>query len=898
MTLRPLASLLILLATPALADGPGVRVRVTDARTGEPLAGASVEVVEPGAGEALTNRDGWVELPLESGRYELRASADFYRPRRVAVTVVRGGPPVKLALREDAGLIEEVVVVGAPDTTTEAVQIVRRQKAATVSDAISAEQISRTPDSSAGDAIKRVVAATVQDGKYIVVRGLGGRYSSTLLNGVALPSPDPDNPAAPLDLFPTSLLANLTINKTFSPDMPGNFAGGSLSLETREFPLDFTLRARASASADTATTFRELHDGEGGALDLLGFDDGTRALPATIPARRVSPSNGFTAADLAEIARGFDNHWELRRATAPPNLSFGATIGDTLRRDEARLGYLATLSYGARRTRRETTTRKTDGMTALEEMRASSGTLGTSLGGLVNLGFSPAPAHRLALMGLYSHSSDDTAELITGEPERSGGTVEVRRTRFRFVERGLAFAQLSGEHAFGARRSTVSWQGNVALTTQDEPDVRDLAYFERDDGQLQLATEPGSGDRLYAELEDVSGGAGVDLSLIFEPLKVKAGGLASLTERSLDARRFLFQAISAGDPRLTLPPEELFAPENMGSILRLSEDTRESDSYDFRRGVLAGYALIDLVALEPLRVVAGARVEAARQSIAASSRFSTSAPAPPVETSGAHVLPALNLIYQLPAAQNLRGSYSMTVARPHVRELAPYIYFDRARARVISGNPVLETTRIHNADLRYERFLGDTDLVAASLFYKRFVDPIETLVKTGDSVTYGNVEGATSMGGELEGRLSLPAGFRVSANLSLIFSRVSFDRDDPDMAALTSGERPLQGQSPYVANVELGWRSLGGGSEATLLYNVFGPRVAEAGADLQPDVYERPFHRVDVSYIQELPRALTLKLSATNLLAQDVRLRQGDVAILEYDPGVAFITSLEWSFSR
>jgi hypothetical protein len=893
-------------ASPAEPERPpsrgGIRVRVADSRTGDPVIEARVEVVKGGRGTTFTDAEGRAEIDVPSGQYELRITADFYRPRRVAVTLVRGAPTTILRLRADEGVVQEVVVVGRPDTSTEAVQIVRRQKSATVSDAISAEQISRSPDSSAGDAVKRVVAATVQDGKYVVVRGLGGRYTSTLLNGVPLPSPDPDNPAAPLDLFPAAMLANLTVAKTFNPDIPGNFAGGSLAIETREFPSDFTLKLKMSTSVDTVSTFREARSSRGGSLDFLGYDDGTRAMPE-MPDRRVvtSGQGAFSNDELSALARSFDNNWALYQSQAMPAVGLSATVGDTLGRDGSRFGYLGSVTYGTRRTRRLVDSRTVlNAMQVNQDFDIDQGVEQTALGGLINLGLEPAAGQRFGAISFYSHSSEDMAQVASGISDPESNQFR-QRTRLRFLERSLAFGQLSGSHALADNEKlTLAWQGNLSFVSQDEPDVRDVTYQRDANGELRFDSSAGSADRYYVALSDLSGGGSLDLTLALARFKLKVGGVAQLTTRELTARRFHFHrhpGASMSDPRFLDPPDLLFSPDNMGTLIRLEESTRNGDGYQFTRNIYAAYAMVDLLSLAPLRVVTGARLEIADSSLLDSTRYATSTVRdPPTERLDVDVLPAVNAILALGEAQNLRASYSMTVARPHVREIAPFSFNDYARGRVLSGNPAVITTHIHNADLRFERFFSGTNLVAASAFYKRFVDPIEAVINANNDVLYQNVDAARSYGAELEARFALPLGFRAGANLSLIHSRVDFDSEEA--GAQTSSSRPLQGQSPYVGNLELGYTVVPWKSDFTLLYNVLGERISEAGIRGSPDVYEQPFHRLDFSYSQKLPRSLQLKLSATNLLNQRARFKQGEVEVLGYDPGVAFLASMEWSFDR
>jgi hypothetical protein len=675
----------------------GMRIRVADSRNGDPVIEARVEVVKGGKGTYLTDVEGRTEIDVPSGEYELRITADFYRPRRVAVTLMRGAPTVIIRLRADDDVVQEVVVVGRPDTSTEAVQIVRRQKSATVSDAISAEQISRSPDSSAGDAVKRVVAATVQDGKYVVVRGLGGRYTSTLLNGVPLPSPDPDNPAAPLDLFPAAMLANLTVAKTFNPDIPGNFAGGSLSIETREFPSDFTLKLKMSTGVDTVSSFREANSSRGGNLDFLGYDDGTRAMPA-MPDRRVvtSGQGAFTNDELSTIARSFDNNWELSKTQASPAIGLNATIGDTLTRDGGRFGYLASFTYGNKWTRRLQDSRTVlNAMEVNQDFDVDLGMQQTALGGLVNLGFEPSPGQRLGAISFYSHSSEDSSQVASGISDPEAGTFR-QRTRLRFLERTLAFGQLSGTHGLAANEKlTLGWQGNVSFVSQDEPDVRDVTYIRDANGELRFDSSAGSGDRyLRQPLRSVRrrqrrshAGAG--------GLQAQGRRLgAAHHPRATGAPLSLPPPSQRGHERPALPraAREPVQPRQHGD----AHPRRGSDAQRRRLPVHAQHLCRLRHGRPPVaRATARGHRRAARDRRLVAARFhqvrDQPGARPPTERLDIDVLPAINTILSLGAAQNLRASYSMTVARPHVREIAPFAFNDYARGRVLSGNPEVIT---------------------------------------------------------------------------------------------------------------------------------------------------------------------------------------------------------------
>jgi outer membrane receptor protein involved in Fe transport len=257
-------------------------------------------------------------------------------------------------------------------------------------------------------------------------------------------------------------------------------------------------------------------------------------------------------------------------------------------------------------------------------------------------------------------------------------------------------------------------------------------------------------------------------------------------------------------------------------------------------------------------------------------------------------LPAVNAVYALSKQTNLRAAYALTVARPNFREVAPALYYDYVRRRAIGGNPDLEETRIHNADVRWETFLSETELVAASVFYKHFVKPIEKTLSdagSGENVGFQNAVAADTYGLELEAKIGLArltsrlSQFTVGGNLSLIRSQIDLD----------GARRPLQGQSPYVVNVGIGYESEAAGTQVDLLYNAFGARIDEVGTGGLGSVYEQPIHRLDLTFSKKLPNRLKLKLAGTNLLgARVVRLQNG-VEIYAYQQGITVAGSLEMS---
>jgi hypothetical protein len=881
-------------AEPAAVQGPVGTVKglIVYPDTREGAAGATVEAQGPDAKTVLSEADGTYTITLAPGKYTLVFSAPGGEPTTRDVTVVAGGTLV-VDIIPDLGS-EEIIVYDTIDLRSDSGLLAQRRAATTVSDSIGAEQISRSPDSNASDAAKRMVAATVQDNRYVVIRGLGGRYSLTLLNGVPVPSPDPDVPAAPLDLFPASMVTNLTINKTFAPDQPGNFAGGALSIDTRTYPSQFTFRAKASISGDSESSFRTVRNYGGGSYDALGYDDGTRALPSQIPSDRLAGDPTLSADQRAAQASSFSNRWTMGSTTAMPNLGLSATIGDTVPVKDERLGYIASLSYGLKSTRRVTHIARvgeSDGqggyLPSVLQLEDNQGTQSANLSALGATSATLNDNHQLNALVLYSHSADDSASQVTGTGD---STAIVDRTRLRFLERSLTFLQLVGDDRLAEGKVRIGWQGNLALVGQSEPDTRDLLRTQTPDGYV-IDRSSGSAERLYSELDDTTGGGGVDVSLLLGSATLKAGTAISSSNRDYQSRRFHFDITGAN---ASLDPRDAFDSRNAGNGMSVRESTLPTDGYSATRTIAAAYAQAELEPLRDLHILAGARFETSALDIGLSSKIDLMAP-PTMDTSRRDnaLMPSINAVYDVSKSSKLRAAYGLTVARPNFREVSPALYFDYVRRRAIGGNPELDQTSIHNFDLRWETFLGESELLAASVFAKRFVKPIEQILEDagdGQNVSFANADGADSYGVELEARLSLarltPAlsAFSLGTNLSLIGSKID----------VAGADRELQGQSPYVANLGVAYASKVG-TRVDVLYNSFGRRIEEVGTGGAGDVYEEAFHRLDFTVSQEMGSRLKFKLSGTNLLNQRVVRTQNGVEILAYPIGFAAIGSVELS---
>ncbi|MCP3099137.1 TonB-dependent receptor [Myxococcus sp. K15C18031901] len=885
----------------------GIFGKVVDETSKEGLIEATVKVVTGADKQVLTDLDGHYKVALPPGKYDLRVFYDVYQGRRITGVVVTQGKATQLdvALSADVGAVQEVVVEARADRRAEGALLQERKKAAAVSDAISAQEISRTPDSSASDAVKRVVSATVVDGRYVLLRGLGGRYSTTLLNGALLPSPEPDEPSVPLDLFPTSLLANLNVVKSYTADLPGSFGGGTLLIETNTYPSQFEFKPRITFGGDTQTTGQERNAQRGGgALEFLGFPGGSRKLPDAIPTDHALGNGSESPAELESQWESFPNVWKARQKTALPNMGLSASLGDTLRFGNQRLGYLATVNYGHKESVQDTRYTKAafdlDGtFTTYDDARAKLGVETANLSGLASVGYQLDRDNELTVFSLFTRGTDTRTTTSSGTDMLRGDLYE--GSRLQFIVRQLSFNQVRGFHRLGLLGDAeVDWQANLSRVDRDEPDTRDTLYSDSlgsPAGAVSFPNQANSGERFFAELGETSTGGSVNVTVPFTDVRLKLGGLTQFSFRDFRARRFRFGIQPGREVDRFLPPEQLFSADLLGNGMRVTESTRpDSDAYDASLSVYAGYATADVTPTEQLRLVGGIRLEGSTQDLTAINQFTGTEQARN-KVDYLDWLPTFNAIYALTPTVNLRAGYSYTLARPTFRELAPFTFYDFVRRRNISGNPDLKQTRIHNADARVEWFVGDNEVLAASAFYKRFENPIERVINSAGAgdMNFENTPAANTYGVELEARTSLgritPAlqPVRLGANLTLIESSIDLGNVQ---GLQTNASRPLQGQSPYVVNVNVGYERPQSGTEVALLYNVYGRRISEVGTDNLPDVYEQPFHRVDIAVTQQLGRATQLKLTASNILDSKVTLQQGDVTLLQYRPGIAFSAAL------
>lgn len=925
-------------ATPTLEPGAdlqtGIRGRIVDAKSGLGLELASVLVSDSGkTRSAISGQHGSYELFLPPGTYTVRSYYDLYHGARLAnVRVTRGRlSEVNLLLDpidESADVaVEEIEVPYRADTTTAAAQDELRKASSGIGEGMGSQQMSQAGASDAGSAAKRVVGVSVE-GANLVIRGLGGRYSRVYINGDPLPSTDPDRPSVDLDLFPSNIIDSLTVSKTFLPYMPADFAGGVLEIKTITFPQEFTLQVGLSGEYSSNTTFRKWLTYDGGSYDFLGFDDGTRSLPKEIPneAVKISRTGRFQSfEELEKIAESFPNHWQYRRSIAPPSPGVEVTIGDSLKlAGPNRLGYMASATYDYKVRRITGISRKiaVDGDDAddLNDIysdypQVEFGTEDVQLSGIGTVSLDLGTDHSLTALTLFNRSGADEVGYRSGTDGEIAAGDPVEKWQLQYVGRTLWFNQLLGDHRnLGGTRLRLRWNGFYSLSARDEPDRRNVTYLEEGTGDdRELRWRQGYAERFYSGLSGRD--AGVNLNLRF-PLWPEGwgtlGGSIRTSDRDFWIRRFRWvkQPGDHGDEVYGAPAEELFSREGIGTITRLdNEPTRNNDGFIASQTVFTGFAMLETPLVAALSLTGGARAEVYQQRMAAKSPFPPDESADVAEEkadrSDFNLLPAAALKYDLGSGMLLRAAYGLTVGRPQARELAPFIYYDFLRDRNIVGDLGLRTTLIHNADLRWEWFFAEAQVLAVSLFYKNFIRPIEQqIISVDGSSKFTNTPKAESYGAEFELRTSLEhihrslRYFEFGSNLTLIRSRVEIPGELS--GAVRAGTRRMFGQAPYVINLSLRFSEPGTRTSLGLVYNVVGPRIVDvgirAGEGILPDVEELPFHGLDLIASWEASDKLKLKLKWRNMLLQSRRLNQGPIQVLRASPGTFISVGLDYSY--
>jgi outer membrane receptor protein involved in Fe transport len=870
--------------------------KVIDSETGEAIIGANVFLENTSLG-AATDLDGKYYIKsIPTGTYTIVFSYITHTTQRIQNVVITPNATKQLdiALKQNVIEVDEVIVQATASNAYESALLNQQKKSSSISDCISAEQIKRAPDATSGDALKRVTGVTINENKFVFVRGTSERYSVALLNNATLPSTEPDKKTFAFDLLPANLLENTVITKSFTPDNPGDFSGGLVKVNTIDFPSKLTINLNYSTSYSENTNLNNFSTYSGGKTDFLGIDDGTRSLPSSFPAKF---NSSYKPDEVVGFAKLLNNNWKRESTKAPLNQSFLFSIGDGTSLIGQEFGFIAALSY---KTSYQNSELQRNEYEASGEKRFEYNGLQSSYsvlwGGLLNFSYKISDLHKISFKNTYSRTADDETTFLKGFQFSDAGS-EQEQTAFRYVEREVYSGQFSGEHHFKSLNdSKLQWRFNHSSTLRNEPDYRRVIYG-REIGSsdpmnvvLGFQANLKNGGRFFSYLKEFSNSGGTDYSIPIDQFKIKTGLNYDYRFRSFNSRLIGVIVNAPGNGYTdysiyTLPLEEVFSPDNFRKNgLSIDEYRNGTNNYDANQTTGAAYLMAEFpiyVLGNELKIVGGFRFESSNQTVNTMDLAETNPLN--INLKNNDILPSLNLTYRLSESTNLRFAYSNTVNRPELRELAPFIYYDFATQTSLRGNENIKRSLIKNYDIRFETYPGFGEFLSVSLFYKDMTDAIEQVVISGGALgserTFMNANKAINYGLELEARTSLQyiadilSNFSINANYTRVKSDVTLYQTETTIARTG---RPLQGQSPYSINMGLSYQNIATGTNVNLLYNKIGTRIIEVANAYEEDVVEKPRDLIDFSITQRLIDDVDLKFTAKDLLGKEQIFLQGD----------------------
>jgi len=878
------------------AQTGSIKGRVTDKETGEALPGANVIIRSTAIG-AVTDMEGnYIILNVEPGTYVLECSFISFKNASSENILVKTGEirSINFTLEPLSIEIEGVTITARIVRDTENAIVSMQMKSASSVNAISSQEIKTNGDKTAAESLRRVSGITLEGGKYLYVRGLGDRYSRTDLNGIMIPGMDPEKNNVELDLFPSGIIENMMVYKTFSPCLPGNFAGGYVDIRTKRFPDERLLQISFSASYNTQATFnRNFKTYQGGKTDFLGFDDGTRAIPS--PAQGNIPFRYQDDAQLDEITISFNKVMEPSTAAVPVNQNFSIAFGNSTKLFKKDFGFLLSYTYN-------------HDYRYYENGENGQYTLPTSESPFLqrDLHYTDSRGINYVLwsaLGSASLKLNENSNINLSLIRNQGGTassryqegwnnyheVNVQTRTLQYAQRAFFSTHLMGEHKIKPLKEfTVEWHLAYSKSKQDEPDLRFFTniYETNNSGDTIYTIDPakqGVPARYWRFMNEKNYDAKIDFSLPYNLMKngskLRFGAKYLRKDRNFSERRF---DINDDNSSYHGSVPEYLADDNVGMAvpgypeeygIYVSDATQISNTYDSYQNLFAAYLITDQQLTRKFRAAYGLRVEATHIFLQSANPSN-----PTGELQNIDFLPAINLTYKPKNNINLRVAYARTIARPSFRELAPYASFEFAGDYTLIGNENLKRTLIDNVDLRFELSLKPGELVSFDVFYKGFINPIErTFVTTAsnDELTFENADRADVYGIEFEIRQNLdfiPAlkNFKIGFNMALVTSIVNIPEDELNIIHATdptaAAQRSMYGQAPYIINAYLNYSASKIKLNARLVYNTTGPKLAIVVRGGTPNVYDAPKNSIDFVLRKQIGQKIFLSFKAKNLL--------------------------------
>jgi outer membrane receptor protein involved in Fe transport len=885
----------LLIPTSAL-QAQGIVRGVVQSADGRNLTEVLVEV-KALALSTSTDVDGRYQISLPAGKHLIQFSKKDFSDESVNVEVENGAEVYQNMSMTASKTMDGVVIRVKPKATAAtAVGAIQTKKNLTqLAEVVSMEDMKKVNIRTTADALKRIPGATIMEGKFANIRGMYDRYNAGYLNGAPLPSTESDRKAFSFDIIPANMIDNITVIKSGTPDMMGDFGGGIIRIGTRNIPDKITHNLSMGFQFNSITTFKDLQSFGVQGSEWFGISGSSRNIPALNGSlASVNPQTN------AEESRKFNNDWSLKRINPMPGPRFNYTIGVPVKlKGKKELGFIAGINYAL-------TNRYSDGVVNkndLSDNRQYSSysdkmySFNVQNGMLFNASFKLNNRNRIDWKNLYNLNYDAASTLRNGLAD-ADNQLYAEAYANQISANKLYSTQLLGSHSLGEKQTTVNWMLNYGSIKRDIPDYRIAQYGIQEGTRFLILNDffnNGSG-RFFSNLDEktVSGSVDVQHSIKTGKLtnNLKTGVFVQRRNRDFNSREFVYgpmgkQVIS------TTPIWEDLAQDKLrdDGLFLIEKTTPDADEYRATSSLNAAYVMAEhhyplfVVNKKPymLKFIYGLRVEQFEQKLQNDyfNKLGRDLSHPGRNTD---LLPSANLIAPLGMRSNLRAAYYKTVNRPEMRELAPFAFYNFNINSEIVGNTKLKRAEIQNFDVRYEVYPGGENMISVGAFYKKIINPIEFSLNTTQALIrtfeYANEDVATVGGLELEARKNLDflgkifktdmfKHMTLYANLAVIHSNVDYTGIDGKTYT-----RQLQGQSPYVANISLFYEHPQTGIVFNTSYNKLGSRIAYIGVDksVQPfgtNIYEYGRGVWDVQIGKNFKKSGTVRCTLGDLLAQN-----------------------------
>jgi len=901
------------------ATSGGLDIFIQDAVTSEGVFDAQVELQNTLI-KGKTDFEGKLTFNnIAAGLYTLNILSSEYAEKTIPGVSIKAGEIAKLTIQLQAEDTSINIVIykkrNLADLT--GATIIQRENNAVV-EVVTSEMISRTTASKTSDVIKLSSGASIQDNKFAIIRGLNDRYNAAYLNGSPLPSSESDRKAFSFDMFPSNMLENLVISKSATADLPAEFAGGIIAINTKSIPEKNFFSFSLGTGFNSITTFKDQTTYEGGKLDWLGLDNGARSIPTAIPAYGSFPNS---ISEQANLAKQFSTSWGLNNQKFAPNYSLQFSSGMNKKIGEVKeFGFITAFTYSRTFNYNQTIRRGYTNGTNPNAPQASqidydyldkNNVESVLSGALANFSFKLNDKNTFSFQNIYSINSDDKLINRTGEINPLEANPSLLRSNARwFTSNAVYSGQITGKHTFKSEKTKLNWLAGYSNVQRSIPSLNRSIYTRNK--YITDPNDPNPADTQYvANMSYSSVGPSYGGGMFFSKnkensinlkadfsydiiakdsikLQLKTGLYTQIRNRDFEARQLGYTkyGVFGGDVTfdeslLYLPEDQIYAPQNMGLIapgvggFKLTDGTKFSDAYQAQSTLNAAFAQLDQK-YKKLHFVYGVRLEDFTQQLQARKDDNSKLE---IKTHKLDLLPSFNGIYALNKSKNIRLSYSQTINRPEYRELAPFAFYDFSTTYVVSGNSNLQRAKIQNVDLRYESYPGKGQLFSASLFYKHFQNPIEQVTRpdvTGE-ISFNNVPTAKNFGLEVEARTLIGSLIDLDTTAFLsnvsIYGNIAVIRSKVDVSQVVGSQydsRPLQGQSPYVLNAGIQYKHPKDNWGLALNLNKVGERIAIVGNVNEPDLWENSRTFLDLQITKSFWKQKgEFKLNIQNILAQD-----------------------------